>query len=243
MKFSGYYKGDCNITGHQQCHVPMFAHDTVHPSAVGHKIARDLLGEAIASTALATCRGQSFAEHKVSLYSGWMVGGRHYREILHRRSDYIFVKDTMQVFAKQDPLLSDVHTPGFELKADDLGRTGWIATNPAGGESVTFGIDLPVDGCYVIFLSALKSYENVGTFNVTVEDTLRNTTTTLRNVDCLWKKRISIPQDIRLTPDTEEATPGCSGKCNVIVTTNPKLLGRGTINQVKILSLSVRKCI
>lgn len=93
----------------------------------------------------------------------------------------------------------------------------------------------------LVFLSALKFYENVGTFNVTVNDALKNTTAPIRTFDYQWENRISIPQDIQLTPDNEKET-GCTGKCNATITTNPKLLGRGKINRVKILSLSVRKC-
>lgn len=152
------------------------------------------------------------------------------------------VKDTTEVFARKDLLVSDNHTAGFELLMDRFGRTGWVATNPAGGESITFTIDLPVGECYAVFLSVLKSYENVGTFTVSVYDVIQTTRTPPQTIECLWEPHILVPNDVQLTLDDTQA-PGCSGKCNVTITTNPIIEGRGDINQVKVMSLSARKCI
>jgi len=238
-------KAGCDETaasGSQPCFVPFLAHDAVHPSAVGHQIARDLIVEAIARTTLLTCQGRTFPDHLIPTHSGWMIAGSHYHNELRARSDFVLVQDTMQVFANQNPLLSYDYTPGFEMTGDQLAhRKGWIATNPKGGENITFDIDLPVGECYAVYIAVLKSYENVGTFTVTVEDTVKKTSTEPQTIDCIWKPRISIPSDIQLTPDDVSAA-GCTGKCKVKITTNPILPGR-KVNKIKIMTLSARKCI
>ena len=146
----------------------------------------------------------------------------------------------MQVFGKQHPLLSREHTPGFQLVSQDnlADRQGWVTD--AAGESVTFEIDLPVGECYAVFLSVLKSYATVGTFNVTVRDTVRQSTTPSQTFDCLWKPRISIPADIQITRDD---VPECTGKCTVTVTSNAEVTDGRKGNKIKIMSLSARKCI
>ena len=39
------------------CFVPFFAHDAIHPSAIGHAIAKDLIVHTLASAQLHACRG------------------------------------------------------------------------------------------------------------------------------------------------------------------------------------------
>ena len=242
MLRSGYTNVECDMTG-QPCYVPFFAHDDVHPSALGHQIARDLIVEAIALTALATCRGQRVSDHVLPESSGWMVAGSNYQAELRRWSEFLLVQDTMEIFVKLDPLINNDHTPGFELTLDQLtDRVVWIATNPDCGESIAFEIDLPVGECYAVYLAVLRSYENVGTFTVTVEDTVRKTVTPPHTMDCLWEPRISIPYDFQITPDDSGAA-GCTGRCKVVVTTNQRIEGRGDVNKIKIMTLSARKCI
>jgi len=237
-KRSGYYNGECDVRG-DPCYVPFFAHDAVHPSAVGHQIARDLIVEALLSAYLKECRGEKFTEHLLPQHSGWLAAGPQYHDELRARSDFVLVQDTMHIFGKQYPLESKEHTEGFALKGDQLAdRKGWIATNPAGRESISFDIDLPVGECYAVFLSVLKSYETVGSFTVTVTDTIKQTTTQPQTFDCVWEPHISIPADVQITKDEP---PECTGKCRVTVTTNAEIPGRGG-NQIKIMSLSARKC-
>jgi hypothetical protein len=227
----------------EPCYVPFFAHDAVHPSAIGHRIARDLIVDFIATVQLYSCQGNIFSPDHIPTHGGWLTAASHHditfgAELL-ARSNFIFVRDTMEVFAKQSPLLSHQHSLGFELKPDELGRIGWIATNPMGDESIAFDVDLPQGKCYALFISVLKSYETVGAFTVTVEDLHQNNKTTTLDVDCLWKPRISIPVDIQITADEHVQ---CSGKCRVVISTHSKILGRGG-NLLKIMSLSARDCI
>lgn len=229
------------FSSYKPCYVPFFAHDDVHPSATGHRMARDLVAHLIAHTALLMCRdrNQTYTDHGVPSHTGWLVSGSNYQQVLRARSDFVLVKDTMSIFAEPNPLMASFHTPGFELKLDNLFRRGWIAENATGGERVTFDIDLPIGECYVITLSVLNSYATMGSFNVTVEDTTKNTTTASQTVDCLWKPRISVPADVQVTSD-ERAE--CTGRCKVTITTNPEIADGRKGNLVKILTLAVRKC-
>jgi len=182
------------------------------------------------------------SEHLLPQHSGWLAAGPNYHEKLRARSDFVLVKDTMQFFGKQDPLLSHEHTKGWQLTSQDgmADRKGWIADNPAGGESLSFVIDLPQSECYAVYLSVLKSYETVGSFNVVVTDTAKKTTTPPQTFDCIWLPHISIPSDVQITKD---GTVDCTGKCKVTVTTNPEIKDGRNGNKIKIMSLSARKCI
>ena len=227
----------------EPCYLPFFAHDAVHPSVIGHEMARDLIVHLIATVLFNLCQGHSYRPDHIPTHGGWLVAASH-RDIpfgteLLARSNFVLVQDTMEIFAKQNPLLSNEHTSGFELKPDALSRKGWIATNPLGGESITFTIDLPVGKCYAVFISVLKSYETVGTFSVAVEDLTQRAKTKPLVIDCLWEPHISIPVDIAVT--NEEPTE-CSGKCRVVIRTHKEIPGRGG-NLIKIMSLSVRECI
>jgi hypothetical protein len=243
MKRSGAH-ADCDTVdaGRVPCHVPFLAHDAVHPSVVGHGIAKDLIVEALTSTQLTTCRRR--LQDKSTEFSpphvlppnggGWLASPSQ----LSTLAEFVLVQDTMEIFSKQDPLLASYHTEGFELASSNMAdRMGWIAKNPEGGEVVEFAIDLP-KGCYVAYVAALKSYENMGTFTISVMDESTKKTTALE-VDGIWLPRISIPLDIQVTSDEN---PGCSGKCRVTISTDPQVSGRGG-NQVKIMTLSARKCV
>ena len=226
----------CNQSpaGREPCYVSFLAHDAVHPSAAGHQIASDLIAESIVRTGLNVCQGQKYPDHILPTV-GYMVSDP---TVLDKRSNFILVKDTMQVFAKQDRLEASSHSKGFSLFGDSVDRPGWIATNPQGGETAEFTVELPEKRCYVVNLAILKSYENMGTFSVTVTDLVTNKETTTK-LDGLWKPRISVPSDIQITSDTD---PGCTGKCKVKVTTDPQIEGRKA-NKVKIVTLSVRECL
>jgi hypothetical protein len=79
----------------------------------------------------------------------------------------------------------------------------------------------------------------MGTLNVTVTDLSNNEQTASMMIDGLWKSSISVPSDIQITSD-EKA--GCTGRCNVRITTNPQVSGRAG-NKVKIMTLSARECL
>jgi hypothetical protein len=240
LQRSGFYPAnDCDQTNNDTipCYVPFFAHDAVHPSAVGHAMAKDLIVDLMANVNRMTCQGRTFPMSTLPVYSGWLVAGQQYHQELAARSDYVLVQDTMEIFAAQDPLRASDHSPGFVLEGDQIARAGWIATTA--GEYVVFDIKLPPASCYVVYLSVLRSYETVGTMTVTVVDTVQQTETVPQTFDLVWKPRISIPSDFPLTSDE---TPQCTGSCQVRVSTNAAIPGRGG-NTVKIMSLSVRHCL
>ena len=62
--------------------------------------------------------------------------------------------------------------------------------------------------------------------------------TTTKDVDGLWESPISVWSDVQLTEDN---TAGCTGYCEVSITTNPTVEGR-VGNKVKILTVSARRC-
>jgi hypothetical protein len=221
--------------GREQCYVSFLAHDAVHLSAAGHQMASDLIAESIARAQRDLCKGRVYPEHILPKL-GLMVGDP---KVLVERSNFMYVKDTMEVFAKQDPLQATSHSSGFKLYGDTVDRPGWIATNPSGGEVAEFSIELPRQPCYAIYLAVLKSYESMGTLNVTVTDLSNNEQSASMMIDGLWKSSISVPSDIQITSD-EKA--GCTGRCNVRITTNPQVSGR-TGNKVKIMTLSARECL
>jgi hypothetical protein len=227
---------DCTVAeGREPCMVPFFAHDEVHPSGVGHQIAADLIIDAIASTARDNCKGRRFDFAAVVPRTGWMVSDP---AMLDKRNEFVMVNDTYEVFVKTRLLQPAQHSPGFSFYDDKFGRHGWIADNDAGGESVTFDIQLPEGGCYIPVLSVVKSYEGMGTFNVTVLDQSSGQNATVEG-DALWKPRISVPADIQLLQDG--AGVKCTGSCQVKVTTHHKKQDRKG-NKVKIVTLAVRRC-
>jgi hypothetical protein len=225
-----------NIPGREPCYVSFLAHDAVHPSAVGHQIAADLIAEAIAITARDLCQGRNYSRDILPTM-GFMVADP---TTLEQYSDFVLVQDTMEIFAKQDPMTVVHHTPGFALAGDNIDRPGWIATNPAGNETVEYAIHLPPHPCYAVYVAFLKSYEHMGTFTIVVQDRETNKVTSVE-ADGLWEPRISIPSDLQVTSDNLQ-DPGCTGKCRVTVLTNPQEPSRKG-NKVKIVTLSVRKCI
>lgn len=248
VRRSELYQGNCDdrLLGLQPCYVPIFAHDEVHPSAVGHTIATDLIVDWIAATMLQVCQGRKFAPHVLPTHSGWLTAGPNYQNELRARSDFVLVRDTIQVFGNPRALHPDTFSKGFELTGDGYAdRKGWVATNPLGGESISFDFNLPPASCYEVFLSVLRSYNTVGTFTVSVEDLRTNKTTAPQTFDCLWQPRISIPVDFQLTRSQQppvRSNQQCTGKCRVSVRTLPEIKGRGG-NKIKIMSLSVRKCV
>ncbi len=279
--------------GRQPCYVPFLAHDEVHPSGIGHKIASDLIIDAIATARLDLCHEQQQQQKQQELPNrnrtkfqkrlvllekkatfplvGWMSNNPL---VMDAQTNFLWVNDTYQMFTAIDKLVPSSHTDGFQFLEDRFERWGWIATNEAGNESITFGIDLPMPGvpdstnghgkttttttttitasstginqtgCYIPYLSVLKSYEHMGKMTVTVYDNLKDRTF-VTEIDSLWKPRISVPNDVQLIGRNEmwyEVEDGCSGNCSVTVTSNPLVEGRGG-NKIKILSLSVRPCI
>jgi len=225
----------------EPCYVPFFAHDEVHPSGVGHQIASDLIVDAIATTARDVCRGETAFDRTAAVIpvTGWMVADP---TKLNARHNFLMVNDTYEIFVEKRHLQASSHTAGFTYYEDAFGRFGWIATNPSGGETVIFDIHFPVqpDQCYVPYLSVLKSYEKMGAFTIAVLDR-RTQRKTVLEVDGLWTPRISVPSDIALAED-DASPPVCTGECQISVTTQPQVQGRNG-NKVKIVTLSVRKCI
>jgi hypothetical protein len=225
------------------CYVPMFDHDEVHPSKIGHKIVRDLIIHLLARVAFDLCQGRIFSPHLLPIHGGWMVASsssdKSYMADLLALSDYVTVQDIKKNFADTEELLAKHNTKGFAIVDDALGRKGWIATSSSGGESITFSIAVPKAKCYAVYLTILKSYKTVGKFTVSVFDITQKKVTKSFDVDCLWGPKISVPVDIELTKD---GSADCTGKCNITVTTLPEIKGRGG-NLVKITSLAARRCV
>jgi hypothetical protein len=157
-------------------------------------------------------------------------------------SDFVFVRDIKLNFAEVPMLVAKSHTSGFEIITDYLGRKGWVAKNPKGNEIITFEItDIPIETCYAVYVTILKSYKTVGTFNVSIYDHHQQKMTIQdRTIDCLWKPHISVPVDVQLTLD---GSTDCTGHCDVTITTNPQLNKDHGDNLIKITSLSARRCI
>ena len=294
----------------QPCYIPFFAHDAVHPSAVGHVIATHILADWIAEAAETACSNPSSSvatttttmselipsksnvpamvssnngrkiPPDIPWYSGWLVAGPTYHDQLLEQSNFDLVQDTYFIFGNHHPLISHNHSSGFALTSASMAdRMGWKAINPMGGEYVTFDIRLPQQphpGGYQVFLSVVRSYANVGTFTVRVtnKDETNQTISisSPQTHDLLWKPHISIPFDFQVTDcvhnenknkktkkKTDGSTgnpplgvheqqtslvllPSCLGNCQVTVWTNPQVTDRPGRNQVKIVSLSARKC-
>lgn len=230
--------------GQHECFVPFFAHDAVHPSAVGHAIAKDLIVHTLASAQQNLCEGEQVLQKDVLPLTTFVADDFHQLEV---RSHYLVVKDVARTFSqwhKLEPIPGGAE--GFKLYADDelKQRPGWIATNP--NSKITFSIDLPPEEeCYAVYLAILRSYKGMGTFSVEVRDygddmkkekpPKRITT---KDIDGLWSAPISVWSDIQITEDND---PGCTGYCEVTVTTNPTVNGRDG-NKVKLLTLSARRC-
>ena len=268
---------DCGnpVPGRQACYVPFLAHDEVHPSGIGHKIASDLIIDAIATTKLDHCHQQqqqreqrqglsqglsqytkqlpkTLLEKKAAFPTiGWMANNPL---VMDAQTNFLWVNDTYQMFTDIDKLVPSSHTNGFQILEDMYERWGWIATNEIGNESITFEIDLPTfvsngegnnkTGCYIPYLSVLKSYKKMGKMIVTVQDRIHDREF-VTEIDSLWEPTISVPNDVQLIASGElwyEVEDGCSGNCSITVTSQPIVEGRGG-NKIKILTLSVRPCI
>jgi hypothetical protein len=154
-------------------------------------------------------------------------------------TDFVFVKDTMDVFFKRNPLNSLNHFQGFQMYADQFAeRRGWICNKTTGGEFLQFDVKLP-KGCYILYLAALKSYKGMGTFTVKVQDKVTLHSYEM-DVDGIWEPHISVLSDVAIqAKKNDDGT--CSGTCAVTIIThikNPQRPG----NKVKIMTLSTRKC-
>jgi len=234
MKRSGRNCNDNPPKGREQCYLPYFAHDAVHPSMIGHQIAKDLIVNAIAQVGHDLCSGEFPTDHVIPPTT-WLGSPNQ----LDSMTNFVMVKDTMGVYSTQDPLVSTNHSKGFKLYGDQFAeRKGWISTNEQGGDYVEFDVDL-VDGCYDIVISILKSYEGMGVMTIDLLD--KRTKSLINSVteDGVWSPKISIPADVVLTNSKERKT--CSGKCIVVVKTHPIVSGRNR-NKVKIVSLAAQAC-
>lgn len=234
MKRSGRKCDDNPSPGREQCYLPYFAHDAVHPSMIGHQIAKDLIVNAIAQVGHLLCSGEIPADH-VLPPTTWLGSPNQ----LYSMTNFVMVKDTMGVYSAQDPLISTNYSKGFKLYGDQFAeRKGWISTNQQGGDYVVFDIDLE-DGCYEIIISILKSYEGMGIVTIDLFEKHANSLINSVQEDGIWVPRISVPADVILTNSKESKT--CSGKCAVVVKTHPIVAGRNR-NKVKIVSLSAQTC-
>ena len=231
--------------GREECFVPFFAHDAVHPSAAGHAIAKDLIVHTLASAQQTSCEGEDVPQKDVFPLTTFVADDFDQLMVM---SDYLVVYDVARIFSRWDKLQPIQPAEGFKLYADDElnQRPGWIATDPVGGSKIIYSIKLPPNECYVVYLAILRSYKGMGTFNIEVKDYGSDVnkeespkrTTTKREIDSLWTSPISIWSDIQIT---EDDIPGCSGYCEVTITTNPTVNGRDG-NKVKLLTLSARRC-
>eukprot|EP00980_Cylindrotheca_fusiformis_P005627 scaffold1184_cov132-Cylindrotheca_fusiformis.AAC.48 len=234
MKRSDRECNDDPPMGRVPCHLPFLAHDAVHPSMIGHQIAKDIIVHAIAAVRRDICNGQYPSDH-ILPPTTWLGSRKQLEDV----TNFIMVKDTMGVFSKQDPLNSRNHSEGFKLFGDGLAeRKGWIATSEKGGEWLELDVVLE-DGCYEIILSILKSYEGMGTATIELTDTPTGRLIHSVAVDGIWEPRISVPADVSVT--SRETNSYCSGKCKVLIRTIPKIEGRKG-NKVKVVSLAAKRC-
>ena len=235
------------------CMPPFWAHDAVHPSFVGHDIARDLIANAIALTKQKLCMHQQISKHVLPPKSINFLGSNTQLEAM---TDWVMVQDTMDVFGERDPLVSKNHSKGFQLFGDQFAeRLGWICNEKEGGHYIEFDIDLPVGGCYVIYIASLKSYEGMGNYSVRMIDLQHPSENSYEmDVNGTWEPRISVPADIAIQPSPEELSfqnrknssnrqGMCTGKCKVTVTTHPSKRNQKKGNKVKIMTLSARECV
>ena len=236
-------KGDIP-EGRYECSVPFLAPDAIHPSAVGHAIAKDLIVHTLANAQKTSCQGKNIEKDVMPLTA---FVANNIQE-LGVRSDYLVVKDVARVFTRWDKLLPvSPNHEGFTLYADDglKQRPGWISTEPNGGCQITFSVELQPAECYVVYVAILRSYVGMGTFRVEVKDYASDVKKqkppikiTTKEVDGLWSSPISVWSDVQIT---EDAIPGCTGYCEVTIITNPTEKGREG-NKVKILTVSARRC-
>ena len=153
-------------------------------------------------------------------------------------TDFVLIQDTMNVFGQQESLISKNYSSGFRLYGDQFAeRMGWISDNSEGGDYIEFETKLE-KGCYVLYLAMLKSYEGMGVATVLVRDLVTGARFE-KEIDLIWKPRISVPSDIPLLPKTKALT--CTGSCLVTVLTNPENPARKG-NKVKVMTLSARFC-
>lgn len=234
------------LEGRQECHVPFLAHDAIHPSAVGHAIASDLLVHTLASTQQHICEGNTIVKKDRLPLTTFVADDFDQLEV---QADYLVVNDVARIFSRWDKLepIKGAEIKGFTRYADDnlKQRPGWIATDPLGNSKISFAIELPLGTCYVVYVAILRSYMGMGTFTVAVSDFGNDTRKTIspkkittKEVDGLWESPISVWSDVKITEDSE---PGCTGYCEVTITTNPTVEGRRG-NKVKVLTVSARKC-
>ncbi|GKY96225.1 hypothetical protein MPSEU_000582400 [Mayamaea pseudoterrestris] len=241
MMYAGY---DCDFQalpppGRDYCYSPLFAVDAVHPSALGHRIANDLIVHALATAVKENCQRQRQGIQQSSSLairpqvlppSGWLGTPK----ALLTRSNFVMVRDADCLTYFCNTLLPVQRTPGFTLYSDSRGflKLGWIATNSSGGETIDFEIDLPERPCYVVYLAILRSYSSdMGQMQVTVIDKTTGNGTSAQ-LDSLWEPKISVWSDNQITSDE---TPACTGQCILRVETLPQLAER-TGNKVKILT-------
>lgn len=233
------------LEGRQECHVPFLAHDAIHPSAVGHAIASDLLVHTLASTQQHICEGDAIAKNDHLPLTTFVADNFDQLEV---QADYLVVNDVARIFSRWDKLepIKGSEIKGFARYADDnlKQRPGWIATDPLGNSKISFSIELPLGTCYVVYVAILRSYMGMGKFSVAISDFgVRSkmkppNKITTKEVDGLWESPISVWSDVKITEDTE---PGCTGYCEVTITTNPTVEGRRG-NKVKVLTVSARRC-
>lgn len=230
--------------GRNECFVPYLAPDAVHPSSAGHAIALDLLVHALASAQHSMCKGEG-TPYQNGLPLTTFVSKT--TDELEVRGDFLVVNDVARIFSRWDQLMPVGKPKGFERYADDSlkQRPGYISTDPAGGSKITFPIDLPVGECYVVYVAILRSYTGMGTMTVEVRDYGKDKQkiappkrSTKKNVDGLWQSPISVWSDVQIT---EDHAAGCTGYCEVDITTDPLVDGR-VGNKVKVLTISARKC-
>jgi hypothetical protein len=181
MKRSGRDCSDEHLPeGRVPCFLPFLAHDAVHPSMIGHQIAKDLLVNAVSSAHRSLCNGESRVDHVLPPTT--LLGSPNQ---LDEMTNFVMVKDTMGVFSKQDPLQSLNHSKGFQLFGDQFAeRKGWIATDAKGGEYLQLDINLH-DGCYEIVISLLKSYEGMGVVTIDLVDKITGKLINSVTEDCV----------------------------------------------------------
>lgn len=195
--------------GRNECFVPFFAHDEVHPSALGHSIIIDFIVDALASAQFRACEDNLIPDKDYLPLTTFVASSF---EELQIRGDFLWVHDVDRIFSRWDELkpVADKTTSGFKRYADDplKQRPGWVATNEKGGESITFPIDLPPGQCYTVYVAILRSYNGMGTMKIDVTDYGSRKgndgkLTASKQVDGLWESPISVWSDVQISGECD----------------------------------------
>ena len=158
---------------------------------------------------------------------------------LHGRTKWVFNSDTSWDCLRNQDQEDTIHAiptgdDEWACHDKDHGKWGWVNDGSRAGSSMHFEADFAharsvVFHPVVLHLTYLKSYENMGTFTVTVQCGDAKATTTI--LDGLWDDKVSVDHS------DEIGRAGPKDVCKISVKTNPNTDGR-TGSKVKIRAVS-----